>query len=114
MDTIKKLSDYAETVGNPIRFIGVPKTIDNDLEGTDHTPGYGSAAKYIATVTKELVRDGLIYEMQSVTVIEIMGRNAGWLTGAAVLAKSEDCEGPDLIYLCLLYTSSCYLYILRS
>ena len=99
MDTIKKLSDYAETVGNPIRFIGVPKTIDNDLEGTDHTPGYGSAAKYIATVTKELVRDGLIYEMQSVTVIEIMGRNAGWLTGAAVLAKSEDCEGPDLIYL---------------
>ena len=86
-------------MGNPIRFIGVPKTIDNDLEGTDHTPGYGSAAKYIATVTKELVRDGLIYEMQSVTVIEIMGRNAGWLTGAAVLAKSEDCEGPDLIYL---------------
>ena len=99
MDTIKKLSDYAQTVGSPIRFIGVPKTIDNDLEGTDHTPGYGSAAKYIATVTKELVRDGLIYEMQSVTVIEIMGRNAGWLTGAAVLAKSEDCEGPDLIYL---------------
>ena len=99
MDTIKKLSDYAETVGNPIRFIGVPKTIDNDLEGTDHTPGYGSAAKYIATVTKELVRDGLIYEMQSVTVIEIMGRNAGWLTGAAALSKGEDCEGPDLIYL---------------
>ena len=99
MDTIKKLSDYAQTVGSQIRFIGVPKTIDNDLEGTDHTPGYGSAAKYIATVTKELVRDGLIYEMQSVTVIEIMGRNAGWLTGAAVLAKSEDCEGPDLIYL---------------
>ena len=99
MDTIKKLSDYAETVGNPIRFIGVPKTIDNDLEGTDHTPGYGSAAKYIATVTKELVRDGLIYEMQSVTVIEIMGRNAGWLTGATALSKSEDCEGPDLIYL---------------
>ena len=63
MDTIKKLSDYAETVGNPIRFIGVPKTIDNDLEGTDHTPGYGSAAKYIATVTKELVRDGLILSL---------------------------------------------------
>ena len=60
MDTIKKLSDYAQTVDSPIRFIGVPKTIDNDLEGTDHTPGYGSAAKYIATVTKELVRDGLI------------------------------------------------------
>ena len=100
MDTIKKLSDYAQTVGSPIRFIGVPKTIDNDLEGTDHTPGYGSAAKYIATVTKELVRDGLIYEMQSVTVIEIMGRNAGWLTGAAVLAKSEDCEGPVPVNIC--------------
>ena len=99
MDTISKLSAYGKTVNSEIRFIGVPKTIDNDLEGTDHTPGYGSAAKYIATVTKELVRDGLIYEMQSVTVIEIMGRNAGWLTGAAVLAKSEDCEGPDLIYL---------------
>ena len=99
MDTIKKLSDYAILNGSTIKFMGVPKTIDNDLEGTDHTPGYGSAAKYIATVTKELVRDGLIYEMQSVTVIEIMGRNAGWLTGAAVLAKSEDCEGPDLIYL---------------
>ena len=99
MDTIKKLSDYAIVFGHSIRFIGCPKTIDNDLALTDHTPGYGSAAKYIATVTKELVRDGLIYEMQSVTVIEIMGRNAGWLTGAAVLAKSEDCEGPDLIYL---------------
>ena len=99
MDTIKKLSDYAIITGSEIRFIGCPKTIDNDLALTDHTPGYGSAAKYIATVTKELVRDGLIYEMQSVTVIEIMGRNAGWLTGAAVLAKSEDCEGPDLIYL---------------
>ena len=68
MDTIKKLSDYAETVGNPIRFIGVPKTIDNDLEGTDHTPGYGSAAKYIATVTKELVRDGLIYELSLIHI----------------------------------------------
>ena len=100
MDTIKKLSDYAETVGNPIRFIGVPKTIDNDLEGTDHTPGYGSAAKYIATVTKELVRDGLIYEMQSVTVIEIMGRNAGWLTAASALSRVNGGEGPNLIYLC--------------
>ena len=99
MDTVSKLSRYAAKIGSSIRVIGEPKTIDNDLEGTDHTPGYGSAAKYIATVTKELVRDGLIYEMQSVTVIEIMGRNAGWLTGAAVLAKSEDCEGPDLIYL---------------
>lgn len=99
MDTIKKLSDYAVLINSPIRFIGVPKTIDNDLAATDHTPGYGSAAKYIATVTKELIRDGLVYDMENVTVIEIMGRNAGWLTGAAALAAGEDCEGVDLIYL---------------
>ena len=101
MDTIKKLSDYAETVGNPIRFIGVPKTIDNDLEGTDHTPGYGSAAKYIGTSMKEIIRDSfcLEYEKGVVSIVEIMGRNAGWLTGAAALSKGEDCEGPDLIYL---------------
>ncbi len=99
MDTIKKLSDYAILINSPIRFIGVPKTIDNDLAATDHTPGFGSAAKYIATVTKELIRDGLVYDMESVMIIEIMGRNAGWLTGAAALAGSEDCEGADLIYL---------------
>lgn len=99
MDTIKKLSDYAEMINSPIRFMGVPKTIDNDLAATDHTPGFGSAAKYIATVTKELIRDGLVYDMKFATVIEVMGRNAGWLTGAAALAKSEDCEGVDLIYL---------------
>ncbi len=99
MDTIKKLSDYAETISSPIRFIGVPKTIDNDLAVTDHTPGFGSAAKYIASVTKELIRDGLVYDVKHVTVIEIMGRNAGWLTGAAALAKCEDCEGVDLLYL---------------
>lgn len=99
MDTIKKLSDYAILMNSPIRFIGVPKTIDNDLAATDHTPGFGSAAKYIATVTKELIRDSLVYDIQNVTVIEIMGRNAGWLTGAAALAKCEDCEGADLIYL---------------
>ena len=99
MDTIKKLSEYGEMINNPIRFMGVPKTIDNDLAATDHTPGFGSAAKYIATVTKELIRDGLVYDIRSATVIEVMGRNAGWLTGAAALAKSEDCEGVDLIYL---------------
>ena len=99
MDTIKKLSDYAILISSPIRFIGVPKTIDNDLAATDHTPGYGSAAKYIASVTKELIRDGLVYDIQNVTVIEIMGRNAGWLTGAAALAKCEDCEGVDMIYM---------------
>ncbi len=101
MDTIKKLSDYAILTGKTQKFVGVPKTIDNDLALTDHTPGYGSAAKYIATSIKEVIRDGngFSYRKQLVTVIEIMGRNAGWLTGAAALAKGEDCEGVDLIYL---------------
>lgn len=99
MDTIKKLSDYAAEINSPIRFIGVPKTIDNDLDVTDHTPGFGSAAKYIASVTKELIRDGLVYDFQNVTIIEIMGRNAGWLTAASALAAGEDCEGVDGIYL---------------
>ena len=99
MDTIKKLSDYAAIIDSPIRFMGVPKTIDNDLAVTDHTHGFGSAAKYIASVTKELIRDGLVYDIKHVTVIEIMGRNAGWLTAAAALAKCEDCEGVDLLYL---------------
>ncbi|MFR5601608.1 MAG: diphosphate--fructose-6-phosphate 1-phosphotransferase, partial [Lachnospiraceae bacterium] len=101
MDTIKKLSDYAVLTGQSQKFVGVPKTIDNDLALTDHTPGYGSAAKYIATSTKEVIRDGMgfSYKKQLVTIVEIMGRNAGWLTGASALARGEDCEGPDLIYL---------------
>ncbi|PNV61112.1 6-phosphofructokinase [Clostridium sp. chh4-2] len=101
MDTIKKLSDYAILTGQTQKFVGVPKTIDNDLALTDHTPGYGSAAKYIATSTKEVIRDGLgfSYKKKLVTIIEIMGRNAGWLTGAAALSAGEDCDGPDLIYL---------------
>ncbi len=101
MDTIKKLSDYAILTGSEIRFVGCPKTIDNDLALTDHTPGYGSAAKYIGTSVKEIIRDSycLEYEKGLVTIVEIMGRNAGWLTGASVLARGEDCEGPDLIYL---------------
>ena len=99
MDTINKLSKHAAKIGSPIRFIGVPKTIDNDLDITDHTPGFGSAAKYIASVSKELIRDGLVYDQKQITIIEIMGRNAGWLTAAAALAKCEDCEGVDLLYL---------------
>ncbi|MBQ4045811.1 MAG: 6-phosphofructokinase [Lachnospiraceae bacterium] len=101
MDTIKKLSDYGTVFGSKIRFVGCPKTIDNDLALTDHTPGYGSAAKYIGTSVKEVIRDGISLQTGkgSVTIIEIMGRNAGWLTGAAVLAESEDCSGPDAIYL---------------
>lgn len=101
MDTIKKLSDYAIVKGHKQKFLGVPKTIDNDLALTDHTPGFGSAAKYIAASTKEIIRDalGLTYKKEMITVIEVMGRNAGWLTGATALAQTEDCEGPDLIYL---------------
>lgn len=99
MDTILKLSDYAAKIGSDIRFIGVPKTIDNDLTHTDHTPGYGSAAKYIGTTIKELVRDSTIYDLKSVTIVEIMGRNAGWLTAAAALARGEDCEGVNMICL---------------
>ena len=99
MDTIAKLSRYAARVGSSVRFIGVPKTIDNDLCLTDHTPGYGSAAKYIATILKEVIRDSSVYNLRSVTVAEIMGRHAGWLAGAACLAAGEDCEGPDLILL---------------
>jgi 6-phosphofructokinase 1 len=99
MDTIKKLSDYAILVNSDIKFMGVPKTIDNDLATTDHTPGYGSAAKYIAAVTKEIIRDGLVYDYPTITIIEIMGRNAGWLTAASALAKGEDCEGVDMIFL---------------
>ena len=99
MDTIQKLSDYGHLIGSDIRFMGVPKTIDNDLSCTDHTPGYGSAAKFIAATAKEIIRDGLVYDIPSVTIMEIMGRNAGWLTGAAALAKGEDCEGVDLICL---------------
>ena len=99
MDTIKKLSDYAILNGSTIKFMGVPKTIDNDLAVTDHTPGYGSAAKYTFSITNEVIRNGLVYGTKSVTILEIMGRNAGWLTGAAALAKGEDCEGPDMIFL---------------
>ena len=101
MDTIRKLSDYAIVKGHKQKFLGVPKTIDNDLALTDHTPGFGSAAKYIAASTKEVIRDalGLTYKKEMITVMEIMGRNAGWLTGAAALAKTEESEGPALIYL---------------
>lgn len=99
MDTIEKLSDYGEMISSHIRFIGVPKTIDNDLAITDHAPGYGSAAKYIAATTKEIICDGLVYDYPVVSIVEIMGRNAGWLTAAAALSKGEDCEGVDLIYM---------------
>lgn len=100
MDTIKKLHRYAVFKNrDDIKFIGVPKTIDNDLCLTDHTPGYGSACKYIATTIKEIIKDATVYDLKNITIIEIMGRSAGWLTASAILAKGEDCEGVDLIYL---------------
>ena len=99
MDTIGKLSEYAKSIGSNIRFVGVPKTIDNDLMVTDHTPGYGSAAKFVATVMKEIIQDATVYGVNYVTIVEIMGRNAGWLTAASALARGEDCDGVDLICL---------------
>ncbi|HBE09150.1 MAG: 6-phosphofructokinase [Eubacterium sp.] len=99
MDTICKLAAYGNHVGSSIRFMGVPKTIDNDLMVTDHTPGYGSAAKYIGVVMKEIIRDATVYGTKYVTIVEVMGRNAGWLTAASALAKEEDCEGVDMIAL---------------
>ena len=101
MDTVKMLSDYAAAHGKPQRFMGVPKTIDNDLPVTDHCPGYGSAAKYIATSLKEIIRDNESFgaKKPTICIVEIMGRNAGWLTAAAALAKGDDCSGCDAIYL---------------
>lgn len=99
MDTISKLSDYAKQIGSNIKFMGIPKTIDNDLMITDHTPGYGSAAKYIGVVMKEIIRDATVYGVPYITIVEVMGRNAGWLTAASALSKSEDCDGVDMIFL---------------
>lgn len=98
MDTCNKISKYLKQHDYECRIIGIPKTIDNDLNGTDHCPGYGSAAKYIATTCMELSRDAKVYDTGSITVVEIMGRNAGWLTAASALAKNAG-AGPDLIYL---------------
>ena len=99
MDTIAKLGAHGRRAGSPIRFIGVPKTIDNDLVGTDHTPGYGSAAKFVATATGELFRDADVYDLKSVTFVEIMGRDAGWLAGASALAGEPGAGRPDLVLL---------------
>lgn len=99
MDTVHKLDAYAKQYGKDVRIIGVPKTIDNDLPETDHTPGYGSAAKYIAASVREIGMDSMVYCHPSVTVVEIMGRNAGWLTAASALARGEGYSAPHLIYL---------------
>ena len=99
MDTVSKLSRYAAQINSPIRVIGEPKTIDNDLVNTDHTPGYGSAAKYVASTVREIVLDASVYEKKSVTIVEIMGRHAGWLTAAGVLARKYKDDNPRYIYL---------------
>ncbi len=99
MDTVDRLSRYGEMKGSPIRFIGIPKTIDNDLMNTDHTPGYGSAAKYVANTVRQIVMDADVYDLSAVTVIEIMGRNAGWLTAAAKASRKYHGDNPLLIYL---------------
>lgn len=99
MDTVLKLSNYARIIESNVKIIGIPKTIDNDLMMTDHTPGFGSAAKYIATSLLEIAHDTFIYAVKSVTIVEIMGRDAGWLTAASALARNEYCDAPHLIYL---------------
>ena len=100
MDTVSKLSRYAEKTGSDIRFMGIPKTIDNDLVRTDHTPGFGSAAKYVASTVREIAVDASVYDnKKAVTIVEIMGRHAGWLTAASVLARKFEGDNPVLIYL---------------
>ena len=99
MDTVMKLSKYAANHDYEMKVVGVPKTIDNDLVATDHTPGFGSAAKFVATTMKEVLRDVSVYKMKAVTIVEIMGRDAGWLTASAALTKISGGIGPDLVYL---------------
>lgn len=98
MDTVMKLNSYSAQHGKNLVVMGVPKTIDNDLWGTDHCPGFGSAAKYVAASVSEIALDSYCYNTNSVTIIEIMGRNAGWLTAASALARSEVSDAPHLIY----------------
>ena len=98
MDTVNKLSDYFAETGVDIKVIGIPKTIDNDLCITDHTPGFGSAAKYVATTMHEITRDSIVYSIPSVTIVEIMGRHAGWLTASSAVLHSMGETAPHLVY----------------
>lgn len=99
MDTVDKLSKYANKIGSDVKIVGIPKTIDNDLCHTDHTPGFGSAAKYVASTMLEIAHDTYIYQIPSVVIVEIMGRDAGWLTAASCLARNDYSPAPHLIYL---------------
>ena len=98
MDTVNKLSEYFATIDLDVKIIGIPKTIDNDLCVTDHTPGFGSAGKYVATTLHEITRDSTVYSMPSVTIVEIMGRNAGWLTASTSVLHAMGETSPHLIY----------------
>lgn len=98
MDTVMKLSEYVKEKGLDTKIIGIPKTIDNDLCITDHTPGFGSAAKYVATTMQEIIRDSSVYSAPSVTIVEIMGRNAGWLTASSAVLHANGETAPHLIY----------------
>ncbi len=98
MDTVYKLDRYIKAVGKDIKVIGIPKTIDNDLPGTDHTPGFGSAAKYVATTLQEIIRDSRVYSIQSITIVEVMGRDAGWLTASTCVLRANGEPAPHLIY----------------
>ena len=99
MDTVLKLSEYAKSNDYDMRVVGVPKTVDNDLMATDHTPGFGSAAKFVATTVKEILADIDVYTMKAVTIVEIMGRDAGWLTASAALTAASGGRAPALVYL---------------
>lgn len=99
MDTVKRLSDCAKRLSIDVRIIGIPKTIDNDILCTDHTPGFGSSAKYVSTAIHEIVRDCSVYTKKAVTIVELMGRDAGWLTSSASLPKAIFGRGVDYIYL---------------
>ena len=99
MDTVMKLDRYFKANGLDIKAVGIPKTIDNDLPETDHTPGFGSAAKYVATTMQEIIRDSSVYAVSSVTIVEIMGRDTGWLTGSSAVLRANGEKAPHLIYL---------------
>lgn len=99
MDTVNKLSEYFKKINCDIKVLGIPKTIDNDLKCTDHTPGFGSAAKYVATTMQEIIRDSSVYSVKSVTIVEIMGRDTGWLTASTCVLRANGEVAPHLIYL---------------
>ncbi len=115
MDTAAKLSKYAKEHNKDIKFVGVAKTVDNDLPEMDHTPGFGSAAKYVAATVREVATDASVYDLKSVEIVEVMGRDAGWLAGSSVLAGIGG-SGPDLIYLpeCAFDLENFYSHIAKK